>query len=113
MLCLPEFDTYHILEQYARAPSSARNILALKFLKKRAALTLQWRALCCRLSSADLLEDLIDLQSGHISEKAKSRPKPVNFNEMTEAEMMDYYNKALAAAGMSIDPEALAKAQQE
>lgn len=111
MLCLPEFDTYRILENYARDPDDYRNILALRVLKRRARLQLQWRVLHSRFASSDSIETLFDLLLGH-HEKHVAAPK-TDMNQMSEAELMDMYNKALAEVGLSIDPEALAKTQQQ
>ena len=49
MLCLPEFDTYHILPEYARNPEDQRNRLALKILKHRALTAMNWRVLNCHI----------------------------------------------------------------
>ena len=115
MLCLPEFDTYHILEQYARDPDNPRNIVALSVLKHRANTQISWRAFISRMARPDNLDKLIDLERGHILKEAKQGiiEKQADFSTMTEKEMMDVYFKALDKVGMTIDPETLAKAQQQ
>ena len=115
MLCLPEFDTYHILPEYAREPDNARNIVALHVLKHRARIQLQWRVLTCRLSTPKTMDALMNFQMGHIEAKEPgvSIEKPVDFSTMTEEEMMTVYNMALKKVGLTLDPEALLKAQQQ
>jgi len=116
MLCLPEFDTYHTLEQYARDPENSRTNLALRVLKRRATLQLQWRIVCCRLASPRNIDKLEDIQYGRSeaqTEDKKPAPKLFDPNNMTNEQIMDVYQQAVASVGWTIDPEALAKAQQQ
>ena len=114
MLCLPEFDTYHTLEQYARDPESNRANLALHVLKRRATLQLQWRIVCCRLASPKNYDTLEDIQYGRLGQtEEKKAPKQFDPNTMTNEQIMDVYKQAVASVGWTIDPEALAKAQQQ
>jgi len=114
MLCLPEFDTYHILPQYAREPDDPRNIIALNVLKHRARTQLHWRVLNCRLMSMKNMNALYNFQIGYI-EKGSGVvvEKQVDFSTMTEEEMMTVYNMALKKVGLTLDPETLLKAQQQ
>lgn len=112
MLCLPEFDTYHILDKYARDPDDKRNRLALRVLKHRATLQLHWRSMNSRIGMPENLDTLFDLQVGR-EIKLPNTPKPVDFNNMSEDQMMDVYWKALHKVGLELDPETLAKAQQQ
>ena len=111
MLSLPEFDTYHILEKYAKDPDHPSNILALRMLKRRARLQIQWRVLNSALASESNIETLWNVLIG--CGESHTIAKKTDMSQMNEAELMDMYNKALAQVGMSIDPEALAKAQQQ
>ena len=115
MLCLPEFDTYNILPKYAREPDDARNIVALRVLKHRARIQLQWRVFTCRFSSMKNMDALLHLQMGYNEGKTTGVvvEKQVDFSNMTEEEMMTVYNMALKKVGLTLDPEALLKAQQQ
>lgn len=115
MLCLPEFDTYHTLEQYARDPDSVRTNLALRVLKRRTTLQLQWRIVCCRLASPRNIDKLEEIQYGRSDQttEAKAVPKQFDPNKMTNEQIIDVYKQAVASVGWTIDPETLAKAQQQ
>lgn len=111
MLCLPEFDTYHILPEYAREPDKVRNQLALRVLKHRTMTQLKWRVFNNQFASKDTAGSLLDIQMGCSDTGHVVVHK--DMNEMNEAELMNMYNKALDEVGLVIDPEALAKAQQQ
>jgi hypothetical protein len=111
MLCLPEFDTYNTLRRYAENPDGIRNIVALKLLKRVTLRRLQWRVLNCRLANENTAGQLYDMVLGR-NGTPRNAPK-TNMLEMNEKELMDMYNKALDAVGLTVDPEALAKAQQQ
>ena len=114
MLCLPEFDTYHILEQYAREPESAQNRSALNILKRRARIQMHWRAANSRYANENNVDGLLKLLMGQ--EGMSSKQKPVQkktLGEMSEQELMTFYNSALEQVGMALDPEALVRAQQQ
>lgn len=111
MLCLPEFDTYHILPEYARAPDTARNKLALHLLKHRALTNLQWRVLNCHIITKDNSDKLLEFQMGRYG-GAGSGPK-TDISTMTPAELMDFYIKATDAVGLHVDPAAFTKKQPE
>lgn len=107
MLCLPEFDTYHILPEYAQNPEDIRLKLSLHLLKKRAVTTLQWRVLNCRLATEDNADALLRFQLGS-SGKLSDAPKS-DITKMSPTELMDFYNKAVAAVGLHVDPAAFTK----
>lgn len=113
MLCLPEFDTYHILEKYARDPDSSQNICALNALKKQARSRIHWRVLHSKFLSEDSLEGLLQLAMGRTPNKAKTSTQKKDLSQMSEEELMSFYNKAVSSVGLVVDPEALAKAQQQ
>jgi hypothetical protein len=111
MLCLPEFDTYHILPEYARDPESAYNRAALKVLKHRTEHALQWRLLNCRLATVDNAADLYNFQLGMRKDK-KSGKKALDFTKMSTEELMNLWNKAMEFAGIPVDPATLTKDKQ-
>lgn len=115
MLCLPEFDTYNTLEKYARDPDNGLNNLALRILKRRTMLQLQWRIVCCHLASPRNVDILEDIQYGRSEPQKteKQAPKVFDPSTMTDEQIMSVYKQAVASVGWSIDPEALAKAQQQ
>ena len=115
MLCLPEFDTYHVLEQYAREPESAQNLSALNILKRRARIQLHWRALNSRYANEDNVDKVMRVLLGQEGMASKpKKPAEKTLPEMSEQELMAFYNSALAKVGMPpLDPETLVRAQQQ
>jgi len=111
MLCLPEFDTYHILPEYAKAPDTARNKLALHILKHRALANMQWRVLNCHIISKDNSDDLLKFQMGIYGGNVPGAKKDIR--NMSSAELMDFYIKATDAVGLHVDPAAFTKKQPE
>ena len=111
MLCLPEFDTYHILPEYARDPENAYNLVALKVLKHRTENALQWRLFNCRLATVDNAVDLYNFQMG-VRKKTKTGKKVLDFSKMSTQELMTLWNKAMEFAGIPVDPATLTKDKQ-
>ena len=107
MLCLPEFDTYHVLPKYAEEPEDARNRLALKLLKHRTLAGLQWRVLNARDATADNADDLLKFQMGRW--RAGGGAVAFNVNNMTGEELLDFYLKAVASVGQYVDPSLFTK----
>ena len=107
MLCLPEFDTYHVLPKYAEEPEDARNRLALKLLKHRTLAGLQWRVLNARDATADNADDLLKFQMGRW--RAKGGGASFDVNNMTGEELLDFYLKAVASVGQPVDPSRFTK----
>lgn len=107
MLCLPEFDTYHVLPKYAEEPEDARNRLALKLLKHRTLAWLQWRVLNARDATADNADDLLKFQMGRW--RAKGGAASFDVNNMTGEELLDFYLKAVASVGQPVDPSRFTK----
>lgn len=107
MLCLPEFDTYHVLPKYAEEPEDARNRLALKLLKHRTLAGLQWRVLNARDATADNADDLLKFQMGRW--RARGDAGTFNVNNMTGEELLDFYLKAVASVGQYVDPSLFTK----
>lgn len=107
MLCLPEFDTYHVLPKYAEEPEDARNRLALKLLKHRTLAGLQWRVLNARDATADNADDLLKFQMGRW--RAKGGAASFDVNNMTGEELLDFYLKAVASVGQPVDPSRFTK----
>lgn len=107
MLCLPEFDTYHVLPKYAEEPEDARNRLALKLLKHRTLTGLQWRVLNARDATADNVDDLLKFQMGRW--RAKGGAASFDVNNMTGEELLDFYLKAVASVGQPVDPSRFTK----
>lgn len=109
MLCLPEFDTYNILPEYAREPETRRNKLALHLLKHRAMTQLQWRVLNCHIVTTENSDELLRFQLGRYGKTAKGNA--MDITKMNSKELMDFYMKATAAVGVHVDPAAFTKAQ--
>lgn len=107
MLCLPEFDTYHVLPKYAEEPEDARNRLALKLLKHRTLVGLQWRVLNARDATADNADDLLKFQMGRW--RVKGGAASFDVNNMTGEELLDFYLKAVASVGQPVDPSRFTK----
>ena len=97
ILCMPEFDTYHALERFARNPSDGAAIQAYLFLRKRTERMIRWRA----LQELDRfgIQKAIDIYTGTRSHKA-----PKTLADMTEEQRQELFTKACAAAGVQIDP---------
>lgn len=108
MLCLPEFDTYHVLPKYAEEPEDARNRLALKLLKHRTLAGLQWRVLNARDVTADTADDLLKFQMGRWKAKGRGAAS-FDVNNMTGEELLDFYVKAVASVGQHVDPSLFTK----
>lgn len=94
---MPEFDTYHALERFAKNPSDAAAIQAYLFLRKRTEHMIRWRA----LQELDRfgIHKAIELYTGTKEHKA-----PKTLADMTEEQRQDLFTKACAAAGVQIDP---------
>ena len=107
MICLPEFDTYHVLPKYAREPEDARNRLALKLLKRRTLAALQWRVLNARLANADNADDLLKFEMGRW--KSTNSVAGIDVNKMTGEELLDFYMKAVESVGQHVDPSLFTK----
>lgn len=111
MLYITEFDTYGVLRQYAKDPDNPKNILALKSLKHRAISQMRWRVFCCYRSTIDNADNLMQFQLGMSTEKAVVHTKTMA--NMNAEELMDVWKRAVEQVGLTVDPEALAKAQQQ
>ena len=109
MLCLPEFDTYHILPEYASNPDTPRNRLALHLLKHRAITAMEWRVLNCRIVNKDNSDKLLQFQMGNYGKKAAGAKKDIS--QMSSKELLDFYMKATAAVGIKVDPASFTKTQ--
>ena len=75
---------------------------------------IRWRVYNSMLASADNIEDMVKAYLG--AKDLGSDEKPLSSKkipEMNEAELMEFYNKAVSQVGLSVDPEALARARQE
>lgn len=83
-------------------------------LLKRATMMIRWRVYNSMLASADNIEDMVKAYLG--AKDLGDDEKPLSSKkipEMNEAELMEFYNKAVSQVGLSVDPEALARARQE
>ena len=109
MLCLPEFDTYHILPEYARNPEDQRNRLALKILKHRALTAMNWRVLNCHIVNEKNSDKLLQFQMGNYVTRVGGMKTDIS--TMTPKELLDFYMKATEAVGWGVDPAAFTKAQ--
>ena len=107
-IALPAFDTYHILEQYARHPELPEVVCAYKYLRRRAWLELSFRASTMTSSSesADALyRALLGVSSG------SSAPTGTVLANMSEEDLKALYLKACKAGGLNIDPSVFDKAK--
>jgi hypothetical protein len=99
---MPEFDTYHILERFAKDNASTETRQAYLFLKRRTELSIQWKA----ISRAELapIDKLADIYMG-----TKANKQSTNLGAMSEEERQDLFKKACAQVGVKIDPKIFTK----
>lgn len=100
---MPEFDTYHILERYARDNSSIENRQAFLFLRRRTELSICWRALVA-VDRAPISK-LVELYLGVKGDKVKAK----KLADMTEAERLDLFKSACTKTGIKLDPSLFKK----
>ena len=103
---MPEFDTYHAIERYARNPNDLEAALAYKFLKRRTRLAIMWRAVCN--FGASNMETASVLQTGAFASANKHAAKAMDLGSMTEEERKAMFMDAIEETGIQLDPETLA-----
>ena len=103
---MPEFDTYHAIERYARNTNDLEAALAYKFLKRRTKLAIMWRAVCNFGSSK--LDAASILQTGAFASSVKPVTKAMDLGSMTEDERKAMFMDAIEEVGIQLDPETLA-----
>ena len=101
---MPEFDTYHAIERYARNNSDSAAIQAYLFLRKRTERAIRWRA----MQEYDRmgLQKAIQFYTG-IQDRAK--PEVQKLDEMTEEQRQELFKQACAQTGVQIDPSLFKK----
>ena len=102
---MPEFDTYHAIERYARNTDDPAAILSYRMLKRRTEIAVMWRAVC-NFGAHNLL-NTASIQMGAFAAD-KKQPKPMDMGSMTEKERKDMFMKAVEEVGIQLDPETLA-----
>ena len=102
ILCMPEFDTYHALERFARDNSDSEAIQAYLFLRKRTERAIRWRA----MQEVDRmgLQKAVEFCTGIRFNKA-----PEKLEEMTEEQRRAMFEKACADTGVQLDPSLFKK----
>jgi len=103
ILCMPEFDTYHALERFARDNSNNETRQAYLFLRRRTELSIQWRAL--GMAEYAPIKELAELYMG-FKDKVKKIDK---LEDMEEEDRQKLFAEACAQTGVQIDPELFTK----
>ena len=103
ILCMPEFDTYHVIERFAKDHNDPGALQAYIFLKRRTELAIRWRAVNLDIEAP--LNKLVELYTG-TKEKA---PKPTKLEDMSEQDRLAAYEQACKAAGIELDPTLFTK----
>ena len=98
IICMPEFDTYHALERFARNNSDQAAIQAYRFLKKRTELAIRWQALR-ELDHMDL-QKAVEIYTGVNTASANID----KLEDMTEEQRMSLFEHACKETGIQIDP---------
>lgn len=95
---MPEFDTYHAIERFAKNNSDSEAIQAYLFLRKRTELAIRWRA----LQEADHLglQKAMDLYMGSKSQTTHA----AKLEDMSEKQRQAMFAQACAATGVQLDP---------
>jgi hypothetical protein len=99
---MPEFDTYNAIERFARDNTDSAAYQAYRFLKHKASLMVQWRA----LQYAGYLEyqQAKELYTG-THERVEI---PKTLEDMTEEQRKEMFMQACEATGTKLDPSLLA-----
>jgi len=103
---MPEFDTYHIIERYAKANNDKAAFQAYLMLKRRTQMSVLWRSLCA--FGTEGLHEATIAQLGAFSEESKHKDT-TNLADMTEDERLAMFMEAMEATGEQLDPEVLAE----
>jgi len=107
---MPEFDTYHILERYAKANNDKAAFQAYIMLKRRTQLSVMWRSLCA--FGAEHLDEVSRAQLGAFAEESK-RKTATDLGSMKEEERRDFFMKAMEMTGVQLDPAVLAEINKQ
>jgi hypothetical protein len=100
---MPEFDTYHVLERFARDNANSEARQAYLFLRRRTELSIQWRAL--GMAEYAPMKKLTDLYMG----VKDTMEKVEKLEDMTEEARQKLFAQACAQTGVQIDPELFTK----
>lgn len=115
MLLLPELDTYHTLERFAKFPSR-ENKLSFYMLKRRAQHMLQWDAYI-NAKSVDDYRSLLNIRANY-NKRFTQATRKADYKSMQElaamptAQRLAYMQRCVEAAGLDIDLSKLKEAQE-
>ena len=113
MLDAPRFDTYHILEAYAKNPESIRNKFGLALLKRRVTRERVWEALAGFKPGMDF-SAILDLRTGtEENDNTVSSRAITNMVELPPDERDAIYIEMCKQAGIAMDQSMLDAARKE
>ena len=100
---MPELDTYHALERFAKDNANYEARQAYLFLKRRTELSIQWRA----FSMVDYapLQKLAELYLGVKDRSAEL----TDMADMSEPDRQQLFEWACSQTGVEIDPKLFTK----
>lgn len=103
---MPELDTYHTIERYARNPDDLDSVQAFRFLQRRTLNKIVWEAMNnMRISDLDASSDLYMGALHH--HKKVGGITATDLAKMSKVERDAMYIQMCESAGVHIDPQAL------